>query len=255
MMECVASLVISAFQRPQLLNWGLLSLARQEIPFAYEIIVVNDGIEDSTRAICESYRSRLNIKYIFSGRRNMGGPVKWRVPGFAINIGARQALGKVLLISCAEIFHLNNTLLALVNPILGNNTLMTIPLGKDDRDGSFLNSVTALGGGYDPALYKILPDLDVRLPFLLALSKAHFDAIRGYDEDLVGIAFDDNDLVDRLQNYGLQYYQTGAKMVHLYHPRYVYDAGMSPDWHYNRHLYLTRGQKLVRNENREWGSL
>lgn len=255
MEECVASLVISAFQRPQLLNWGLLSLARQEIPFSYEIIVVNDGIEDNTGAICESYRNRLNIKYIFSGRRNVGGSIKWRVPGFAINIGARQASGKVLLISCAEIFHLNNTLLALVKPILDNNTLMTIPVGKDDQSGSFLNSVTALGGGYDPALFEALPDLDVRLPFLLAFSRAHFNAIRGYDEDLVGIAFDDNDLVDRLQVYGLKYYQTGAKMVHLYHPRYVYATGMNMEWHYNRSLYLTRGNKLVRNENREWGSL
>ncbi|MFX1236658.1 MAG: DUF4162 domain-containing protein, partial [Promethearchaeota archaeon] len=40
-----------------------------------------------------------------------------------------------------------------------------------------------------------LPDLNVQLPFLLAIDKVHFTAIRGYDEDFTGIAFDDNDLI------------------------------------------------------------
>ena len=87
------------------------------------------------------------------------------------------------------------------------------------------------------------------------MSRAHFYAIRGYDEDFTGIAFDDNDLVDRLVAYGCKYYQTTAQAIHLFHPRYVYQVGESPEWHYNRNLYLSRQGRLVRNENREWGRL
>lgn len=253
--NCLASLVISTFQRPHLLKWGLESIARQQIPFEYEIIVVNDGVMDETEKICAEYSHRLNVRYIFSGQRNLGGTLNWRVPGFAINIGARQATGRVLLISCAEIYHLNSTLAALVSPILSNNTLMTIPAGKDDRSGAFLNSVISSSGGYDPRLYDTLPDLNVRLPFLLALDRVHFNAIRGYDEDFTGIAFDDDDLVGRLLAYGLRYHQTSARIVHLYHPRYVYETGMNAAWHYNRNLYLTRQGVLVRNTTREWGKL
>lgn len=253
-MGCMASLVISSFQRPQLLNWGLFSLTQQQIPFEYEIIVVNDGVADATEEICGRYQNLLNIRYIFTGIRNAQG-MKWRVPGFAINIGARQAQGRVLLISCAEIFHLNNTLELLVRPILENNTLMTIPDGRDDQQGLFLNGVVASGGGYNPLVYEGLVKLDVRLPFLLAVDRVHFQAIRGYDEDFTGIAFDDNDLVERLQLYGLNYYSTGARIVHLFHPRHVSNTGMNEDWHYNHQLYLARRNILVRNLNREWGRL
>lgn len=254
-MSYTASIVISSFQRANLLRWGLFSLAKQNIPFPLEIIVVNDGINDGTEAVCNQYSGKLNIKYFFSGQRNLNAEVKWRVPGFAFNIGARRASGRVLILSCAEMFHIGETINQLTGPILQNNTLITVPIGKDDRDAVFLNYVTRTQGQYNQDLFYSLVDLNVNLPFLLAMDRAHFMAIRGYDEDLTGIAFDDNDLIERLQNYGCKIQQTGAKAVHLYHPRYMYQVGESPEWHYNRNLYLARKNQIVRNINRDWGRL
>ena len=250
------SILLTSFERAPLLRWGLYSLARQHIPFPFETIVINDGLPDETEMICGQYHERLNLRYIFSGQRNLGGAgIRWRVPGFALNIGAHSATGRVIILSCAEIFHLNETIAQLVQPILENNTLITVPIGKDDRDGSFLHQLASGNGSFDPNTFWNYPELNVRLPFLLAVERAHFYAIRGYDEDFTGIAFDDNDLVDRLVAYGCKYLQTQAQAIHLYHPRYVYQVGESPEWHYNRNLYLSRQGRLVRNENREWGRL
>lgn len=254
-MDYTSSIVITTFQRANLLEWGLSSLTKQNIPFPFETIVVNDGIKDETEAVCRQYSEKLNLKYIFSGQRNMDNGIKWRVPGFAFNIGARRAKGRILILSCAEMFHIGDTVNELTSPILQNNTLITVPIGKDDQEALFLNMLIQKKGKVDQQLFDNLVDLNVHLPFLIAIDKAHFMAIRGYDEDFTGIAFDDNDLVDRLLAYGCRFSQTGAKAVHLYHPRYVYQVGECPDWHYNRNLYLKRKNDIVRNINRDWGKL
>jgi GT2 family glycosyltransferase len=249
------SMIIASFQRSPLLHWGLVSLARQNLPCEIEILVVNDGLPDETEAVCAQFQARLNLKYLFSGRRNLSGAIHWRVPGFAYNIGARQSSGEILIISCAEMFHVNETLSQLVNTVLGNRKNLAIPIGKDDRDGSALQTVIAQNGRFDPQLFNNYIDLDTHLPFLLAVSREEFFTIGGFDEDFTGIAFDDNDLVERLQKNGCSYCQTEAKTIHLYHPRYVYETGMNAEWHYNRHLYMARGNQIVRNLNREWGKI
>jgi len=253
--DYVSSIIITTFQRPHLLKWGLYSLARQNIPFRFETIVVNDGVQDETEGICQEYRERLNLKYIFSGRRNLNGELRWRVPGYAVNIGARHSSGRVLIITCSEMFHLNDTIAKLTYPLLDNGYLLGIPAGKDDRDGSFLESLQNNGGEYDINLYNSCSELNVYLPFLMSVSREHFLAIGGYDEEFTGIAYDDNDLVQRLRMYGCNYCQTDAKTIHLYHPRYWPGRDTDPEFQFNKNLYLLRKGKIIRNENREWGKL
>lgn len=254
-MSCTLSVIITAFQRPLLLSWGLYSLTRQHIPFDFETIVVNDGLNDETEAVCDQYREKLNLKYIFSGQRNLKGEIKYRIPGFAVNIGARQSTGEILIISCAEMFHLNDTLAKLTYPLRQYPHLLGIPVGKDDQDSSFLNHLMSNNGRFELSSFYRYPDLNVHLPFLMSVSRERFFAIGGYDEDFTGYAYDDNDLVDRLQLSGCQYCQTQAKTIHLYHPRYTLDKGGDPLLRYNYDLYRSKQGKIVRNANREWGKL
>lgn len=132
------SILITAFMRPHLLKWNLFSLARQEIGLDFETIVLNDGIPDETEALCREYQDILNLKYVFTGQRNLKGELIYRVPGFAINIGARMASGDVLIISCAEMFHINNTIGLLAAPLHYDPRLLATAIGMDD-DGSFLD--------------------------------------------------------------------------------------------------------------------
>lgn len=87
------SILITTFLRPHLLKWNLISLARQNIGFNFETIVLNDGLPDETEELCREYEEKLNLKYIFTGHRNLSGDMIYRVPGFALNIGAKQTGG------------------------------------------------------------------------------------------------------------------------------------------------------------------
>ncbi len=255
-MDCTTSIIITTFQRPHLLRWGLCSLARQAMPSGFETIVLNDGLHDETEAICQEYQSRLNLKYVFTGQRNLDGNIKWRVPGFAINIGAKLSSGRILIISCAEMFHLNNCIAQLTFPLLSNPKLLGIPIARDDQDSSFLYNLVVTNGSYDhKGFYNNYPGLNTSLPFLTSISREEFFAIGGYDEDFTGIGYDDNDLMLRLTKNGCTYFQTAAETIHLYHERIWYARANSPETIFNRDLFYARQNQVVRNQDREWGKL
>jgi len=251
------SIIIPTFKRTDLLRWGLYSLALQDIPFEFETIVINDGIVDETEAICKEFKEKLNLKYIFTGHRNLNDGTVWRVPGFAINIAAKQSTGDILVLCCAEMFHINNTIESLTKPILDNPKWLAIPIGKDDRDGAFLKHIATHNGSVRLDVYNQCSPLYTKMPFLMALHRSQFFEIGGYDEDFVGIAYDDRDIIDRLLKNGCNYSQTSAAAVHLYHPRAEgYYEGEGPsEWEYNKNLFFSRIGKIVRNEDREWGAL
>ncbi len=253
-MNCTTSIIITTYKRPHLLKWGLFSLAKQAMPIDFETIILNDGINDETESICEQYKDKLNLRYVFTGQRNMDDKTIWRVPGFAINIGVKISKGKVLIISCAEMFHLNDCIAHLTFPVLANKKRLGIPIARDDQDGSFLRYLETNHGGFDfMEFYSNYPHLNTRLPFLMAVSREEFFAIGGYDEDFTGIGYDDNDLVLRLQKNGCSYYQTSAETIHLFHERIWFAKQHDPETAYNRNLFYSRQNQIVRNQGREWG--
>ena len=253
-MNCTTSIIITTFQRPHLLKWGLYSLAQQAMPANFETIVLNDGFPDESEQICKVYKEKLNLKYIFTGQRNLQGGSRWRVPGFAINIGAKISQGQILILSCSEMFHLNDSIMQLSYPLLTDPKRLGIPIARDDQDASFLNYLNNNKGGFDhQAFYNNYRWLDTRLPFLTSISREAFFAIGGYDEDFLGIGFEDNDLVERLLNNGGCYYQTAAEAIHLYHERIFLGRENSPEAQLNCRLYYEKKGQIVRNLNREWG--
>ncbi|MGE5390138.1 MAG: glycosyltransferase family 2 protein [Deltaproteobacteria bacterium] len=251
-----ASILITSYQRPNLLKWNLFSLARQRIPFSYEVIVLNDGTPDATEELCKSYKSRLPLKYVFTGQRNLKGDLKYRVPGFAVNIGAQLSKGKVLIISCAEMYHINDTIAQLVPPVLMDNKTLATSIGMDDQDASFLEYVDSNGGDYDEEAYLCnYPCLNTTLPFLMAMKRSEFFSIGGYDEDFTGYSYDDNDLMSRLEKNGCSLCLTQAQTIHLYHHRHSSDEWCSPDTIYNANLFRERADRVIRNLGRNWGQV
>ncbi len=251
-----ASILITSYQRPHLLKWNLFTLARQNIPFSYEVIVFNDGTSDGTEELCNSYKGRLPIRYVFTGQRNLKGDMKYRVPGFALNIGAQLSKGKVLIISCAEMYHINDTIAQLVPPVMINSKILATAIGMDDQDASFLEYVEANGGDYDEETYLYdYPRLNMNLPFLMAIKSAEFFSIGGYDEDFIGFSYDDSDLISRLEKNGCSVCLTQAQTIHLYHHRYSNDQWYSPETIYNANLFREREDRVIRNLGRYWGQL
>jgi glycosyltransferase involved in cell wall biosynthesis len=251
------SIIIPSFKRFHLLRWNLFSLAKQTIPFEFETIVLNDGELDETEGLCELYKEKLNLRCIFTGQRNVFDRLVWRIPGYAINIGVKQSSGDIILLCCAEMYHINDTVKLISNAYDAPNSdkVLAIPRAKDDN-GRFLGHVEALKGDCVIDEFDSQPKLDnVKFPFLLALTRKEFVNIGGYDEDFIGTDFDDTDFVERLVADGCKYVVTEAKTVHLWHSRLPMTPERKIRYDYNKKLYTERKNIILRNVGREWGVL
>jgi len=256
------SLVMASFNRTNLLDLGLWSISIQDIHHNLEIIVLNDGIIDNTENICKKY-SNLNIRYIFTGTRNLNEVEKFRSPSFALNIGIKQSKGDIIIISSPEIFHLNNSIDKLINPFENDENILTTPeyLGFDN-DGIVLNYLSKNLTLNLPE--NIVSSIEINtvvckyrstLPFCMGIYKQNLIDIGGYDEDFTGWAGDDDDLMGRLLLKGLKYQYCSAKVIHLYHPKAYNVEQKYNDVGYLHNLKLFQDRKgiIIRNQNRVWG--
>ena len=257
------SIVMGSWKRPKLLDLGLWSLTQQTINHDLEIVVCNDYLPDGTEEVCKKYQNKLNIKYVFTGKRNETG-IKWRSAGYALNIGVKQSTGDILILSCPEIVHLNNTIDLIVAPLINSKNIMSIGTSVffDDTGNTieFLQKNKTLDLPKQLRI-EIQKDVEckmaVQMPYLMGIMKQEFIDIGGYDEDFSGYACEDNDFVGRLKTKGLQYLRSNAEIVHLYHGKRC-DSKVhwdNPLWKKNYNLFLNRKNIIVRNKGRQWGIL
>lgn len=250
------SILITTFKRSHLLNWGLYSLARQKNSHDTEIIVLNDGIQDETEGVCNKYKDKLNIRYIFTGKRNTPENTIWRIPGFAFNIGAKLALGDILFLSCAEMFHMGNSVQIMTDHLINFPNTRVIPMGVDDVEGGFLKAVNDSNG--NPTMEdvrKYCGYLNTHLPFFMGLMKSVYINMGGYDEDFIGMAYDDDDIVSRLNFAGIRQCQVPTSIIHLWHQRFGAGGELAPKWAFNKNLYAIRYGLINRNVGKNWGHL
>jgi len=260
------SVAMSTFNRPHLLFHFFNSL-KQFLPLKYEteFVVVNDGIEDDTLNVCLSFRDLFDIKYIFTGERNKERLVS-RNPAIPNNIAVRATSGDILVLTCPEICHFNNSLELLIEPLLEKDELLTIPQAiLFDVKGAVLRAISSgnyhvdtIEQGFKTPLH--LFPLSVihapQMPFFMGLWKKHFVNINGYDEDFTGYAAEDNDLVARLL-FDLKYHRVNANVVHLFHGERCDSKTHfeNPLWVQNWNLFQGRKGVIKRNTGIEWGNL
>lgn len=236
------TLLITTYNRDRLLQLGLESIRRDEHK-DLDIIVLNDGEIGNAENIAINYGAR----YIYTAIHKKG----WRVPGFALNIGAKHTdpETKILILSCAEMYHVDNCIEALREAVKVDSMALAIPEGKDDHEARFLNNLDNM------EKYAECRSLRTELPFLMAMRYNRYVDIGGYDEDFTGASYDDDDIVDRLQSDGCHYVKVSARCVHLYHDRNTTAKHANGALERNKKLYLERKNQVVRNLNREWGKL
>ncbi len=249
------SIIIPSYKRSHLLKWNLFSLSKQDIPFDFETIILNDGVHDDTEQLCSHFKEELNLKYFFTGQRNVdGGPI-WRIPGFAMNIGVKKSKGDIILLCCAEMFHVNNVveLITYVYNSPNSDKVIALPKAKDDN-GRFLQHLETTCGEFNiKEYYSQPPLLNVRFPFLMAMRRQEFVDIGGYDEDFTGMDYDDNDFVDRLLENGCHYVETEALAIHLWHQRRSCAPETMAKVNHNEKLYIQRKGVVIRNVGSDWG--
>ena len=255
-----ASILVTSFKRPGLLRHGLASLAKQNFRnYKVEVIVLNDWLPDETENVCKEFKN-LNVKYVFTGQRNFYEELL-RTPGYAINIGAKIARGKYIFISCAEIYHMSNTVADMLDVLKNGDTALETCQGKEDPGVivQMLNSGNIITDANLNAIPKLV---GMELPYFLGMSKRMFFEIGGYDEDFIGLVADDNDLSERLVKNGGEYKYINNTIVHLHHGRLlddrcrlnVKDADNQSRVNLNRELYAERASYVARNPN-GWGGI
>ena len=253
MTEPVVSIIIPTFNRNELLKYGLTSISKQVTAFPYEIIILNEYIDDESSILAKQF----NARYIITRPEMTKETVSWRCPGYAINHGVKQAKGEYIIIACPEIFHLNPTnIQKLINPlIMSNDKIITYTDGVDDS-GNLLNSLrTNVQDSVLPMTVGNRP-LNTKFPFFMAMRKADFISVGGYEERFQqGFAFDDTNFSKRLENNGFQYIKVEGKIVHIFHPRLRYNLPeIQRLWKINEALYIELINQKIANEGVEWGN-
>jgi len=260
-----ATILISSYCRPDYLRWGLTSLLKHKDswPCSCNVLVLNDGIQDTTEEVAKSF----DVDYLFTGQRNKNNLV-WRCPGFAFNIGIQQSQSEIIVLSCAEMYHMNDTLSLVLPPVLKNNQKLGTPKVYDDHGPllQFLSQESDLT--LKESLQSVKEAIKIRclrsdpfianayMPYFLAVSRQRLLDIGGYDEDFIGKGADDNDLMDRLLLSGCEYVHTDGEVVHVNHGYpIVEDVKKDPRYIHNVNLWKKRAGVIQRNVGRSWGLL
>jgi len=249
----IASIIITSYNRAHLLKHALKSLASQGM-IGVEVIVLNDGDpNDETESVCESFMDKLELLRYYSTKRDF---TQWRVPAYAINYGIKQSKGDMLFISCAEMFHMDNCVDAMIRVLEKSPKAMVITHGKDD-DGSFLNKLNNNCVITDGDYNCLPPLINIRFPFFMGMMKSEIVKIGGYDEEYAGIGFDDNDIVHRLGCAGCHHIIAECRVVHLYHPRLTFnDPAVRMRLRNNEARFHAKcaSRVIVRNQGKDWGT-
>ena len=258
------SIILPCFKRMDYLRYNLWSLSQQKISYNLETIVLNDYLPyNEAKRICKKYQNKLNIKYIFTGKRNTHDKIIRRDQGFVLNIGVKQARGDIIILTGNGLFHLNNTIDLVVNPLMSDKKILSTPKNIFFDDGKIKNYLSKYLTRKIPEKFSFILTKNCRtqyggrLPYWMAMYKQEFIDIGGHDEDFIGFGGLDDDLINRLKLNGLKYHFCDAIIVHLYHPISSPSPNLweNPKWVYNTFLRFTRRGIIVRNKDREWGKI
>ncbi|CAL2055161.1 glycosyltransferase [Tenacibaculum sp. 190524A05c] len=204
------SIIIPVYNRPNEIDELLASFTKQDFSDAYEIIIVEDGSDNSCEGIVEKYASDLNIKYYY--KENSGA-------GMSRNFGMERATGNYFIILDSDVI-LPKAYLSSVKEALIQNFTDAFG-GPDKAHESFtplqkainysMTSVFTTGGirGKKKSVGKFQPR-----SFNMGISKEAFDTTKGFNHYKVG---EDIDLSFRLWGEG---YETQLiSDAYVYHKR------------------------------------
>jgi hypothetical protein len=183
-----------------------------------DILVISDTpYQDDLIEYC----TEMGVKFHFTQNEE---PRTWCVTA---NKGVALATGENIILCHAEIYHLNESLVQMINAIKPKTVVH--PIGYDDQSGKYLKSVKdGKEGDLD-----LCTSLNTRVSFIQGFRKEDYV---GFDEDFAeGHAFEDVDFSERMEHAGCTFVEVPVKVVHLFHKRGV-TKNRNAKWERNRLL-------------------
>ncbi len=212
MSKPAVSIVTTTFNRAPLLEKTLESFAYQQFK-DYEVIVVDDGTDQETPALCgRSWPFPLG--YVRLDRVKQPG---YGNPAYPNNVGIRLAQADTIILQNAEVMHSRQeVILSLLGCVEDNNAVF-----------AQVHAMNADGGGGQWYCHKTFSPR----PFFFcgAIRKKWFDDLRGFDEHrFPGYGFDDVQFADRLTARGVRFDFTAIEVAHQFHGySYVHGAPLN----------------------------
>lgn len=215
------SIVMTYYNRKEQLEYTLKSIFKY-VHNDYEIIIVDDCSDENQRIeyLTEKYH---NIKIIRLERKD-----KWYVNSCVpFNVGIKNAIGDIIVLQNSECFYVGDVLKYIKNNLTELNyiSFAAYSLNKEDTEkahrvnkfrilpkaGSRLSS-----GWFNHPVYR-----PVYYHFCSAITRNNMSLLNGFDEKFAkGIAYDDNEFVERVTKLGLQKeIPTDVFVVHQWHTK------------------------------------
>lgn len=237
-----ASVIIPTYNRREMLEWTLLSLANQAAGTPdFEVLVCDDGSSDDTKPAALAFKGRLNLRYYFQEDRG------YRVAS-ARNLGIAAALGKICIfldcgvVACKEFVraHLEahasakrpaavigyvhgfdekdsegHTLLSILDPLDPESSINRMKGGFPDmRESYYRKCGNELGRLPAPWVYFWTCNVSA--------SRVEIERAGRFDETFQSWGMEDLDLGYRLHLLGLEFHVAWkAEAIHCPHPRDV----------------------------------
>ncbi|RBW63195.1 glycosyltransferase [Tenacibaculum sp. E3R01] len=194
-MELYFSIIIPVYNRPDEVDELLESITKQDYQDEFEVIIIEDGSDQSSVSIVEKYNAKLNIKYFY--KENTGA-------GLSRNYGMKKASGNYFIILDSDVIVPQKYLSIVKNELTKNFT--DAFGGPDAAHHSFtaiqkainysMTSTITTGGirGKKKSVGKFQPR-----SFNFGLSKKAFEKTKGFSKLKAG---EDIDLSFRLLESG-----------------------------------------------------
>jgi len=224
------SIVMSTYNRAALLKTTLKSIVKQNFP-SYEIVVVDDGNDTETSALCAEF----SCKYFKLNRTQTG---QFKNPARPLNVGIRNSCGDIIIIQNPECMHVEEDLIKKLTSLVTNTNAV------------FCRTWSLSPWGDVGQLYcgKELPR-----PFFFcgAIKRFWLEKIRGFDEDFVDYGYEDDDLAARLKREGVTFLFSDIEVYHQWHAPL-----QQGNWQRNEQMLQDKmNEPTIRNLGREWGAL
>jgi len=188
-MKC--SICIATYNKPETLKKTLDSIVCQNVPFEFEVIVVNDGpSDDATYEVCGNYSFPLvwYVRHYRPGRTF--GDRTYSNPAGPRNAAYRLARGEVIICQSDDVIHHSPDCIRNLVEQLQPKTFLLASVVNVDEQGHLYSNPNRRGYGDQLTVY-VSPLRRRPLFFLGSLLREDLYAVGGNDEDFTAPSGED----------------------------------------------------------------